>query len=270
MCVDAASVICCADVLFGRDTYRQEGPTALFKGLGPTLVGVIPARSINFFSYGNGKPIFTRLLTNDGKENAYVHLASAATAGILTGTATNPIWVVKTRLQLEENAERKTAPVKAATGTRAYSTAAARIRPMNSVECIRLIFRTEGIKGFYRGLSASYLGVTEGVIQWTLYEQFKVMAARRKQPGDGEGYTGKGAAAGLAKLIATVITYPHEVRRALLSLVKELSKLCLANRSSEQGYDKHHRLISQLDILVYCRRSSSLLKKKVSQHSTLV
>ena len=201
----------------GRDTYRQEGPTALFKGLGPTLVGVIPARSINFFSYGNGKPIFTQLLTSDGKENAYVHLSSAATAGILTGTATNPIWVVKTRLQLEENAERKSSPAKSPTGTRGYSTAA-RIRPMSSAECIRLIFRTEGIKGFYRGLSASYLGVTEGVIQWTLYEQFKAMAARRAQPGDGEGYTGKGLSAGLAKLIATVITYPHEVRLSLYAL----------------------------------------------------
>jgi hypothetical protein len=32
------------------------------------------------------------------------------------------------------------------------------------------IVRTEGITGLYRGLSASYLGVTEGVIQWVLYE----------------------------------------------------------------------------------------------------
>lgn len=190
--------------LVSRNTYKHEGPTALFKGLGPTLVGVIPARSINFFTYGNGKPIFTKLLTSDGQENAYVHLASAAAAGIVTGTATNPIWVVKTRLQLEENAERKGV-------TTDMSKKAGRQAPLNSAECIRLIYRTEGIKGFYRGLSASYLGVTEGVIQWTLYEQFKKMAARRAKPGDGEGYAGKGAAAGLAKLIATVITYPHEV-----------------------------------------------------------
>lgn len=27
-----------------RDVYRNEGATALFKGLGPTLVGVIPGR----------------------------------------------------------------------------------------------------------------------------------------------------------------------------------------------------------------------------------
>ena len=30
----------------------REGSSALFKGLGPTLVGVIPARAINFYAYG--------------------------------------------------------------------------------------------------------------------------------------------------------------------------------------------------------------------------
>jgi solute carrier family 25 protein 33/36 len=32
------------------------------------------------------------------------------------------------------------------------------------------IVSKEGIRGLYRGLSASYLGVSEGVIQWVLYE----------------------------------------------------------------------------------------------------
>ena len=32
------------------------------------------------------------------------------------------------------------------------------------------ILKKDGIRGLYRGLSASYLGVSEGVIQWVLYE----------------------------------------------------------------------------------------------------
>src|SRR5882762_1341480 len=84
---------------FCSDIYRDESPRALFKGLGPTLVGVIPARSINFFTYGNGKQVIANNF-NHGQENTYVHLVAAAIAGVITGTATNPIWVVKTRLQL--------------------------------------------------------------------------------------------------------------------------------------------------------------------------
>jgi len=52
----------------------------LFKGLGPTLVGVIPARSINFYTYGNGKQIIANMF-NDGKESSAVHLGAAAFAG---------------------------------------------------------------------------------------------------------------------------------------------------------------------------------------------
>ncbi len=32
------------------------------------------------------------------------------------------------------------------------------------------IVKKEGITGLYRGMTASYLGVSEGVIQWVLYE----------------------------------------------------------------------------------------------------
>ncbi|KAF9230242.1 mitochondrial carrier domain-containing protein, partial [Melanogaster broomeanus] len=78
-----------------RDIYRDESPRALFRGLGPTLIGVIPARSINFFTYGNGKQIIANNF-NHGQENSFVHLGAAAIAGVATGTATNPIWVVKT------------------------------------------------------------------------------------------------------------------------------------------------------------------------------
>jgi solute carrier family 25 protein 33/36 len=41
---------------------------------------------------------------------------------------------------------------------------------VNALSVTMDIVRHEGIKGLYRGLSASYLGVSEGVIQWVLYE----------------------------------------------------------------------------------------------------
>lgn len=49
------------------NVYKQEGFRSLFKGLGPNLVGVIPARSINFFTYGTTKDMYAKAF-NNGQE----------------------------------------------------------------------------------------------------------------------------------------------------------------------------------------------------------
>jgi len=196
--------------------YRVEGPRALFKGLGPNLVGVIPARSINFFVYGNGKKAMAQYW-NNGQEAAWVHLAAGVAAGVATSTATNPIWMVKTRLQLDKNMSAKSGGQQA----RQYR---------NSVDCIRQILRDEGIRGLYKGMSASYLGVVESTMQWMLYEQMKTALARRnerilltgreKNAWDGVvDWFGNSGAAGSAKLVAAVLAYPHEVARTRLRQV---------------------------------------------------
>lgn len=198
--------------------HRVEGWRALFKGLGPNLIGVVPARAINFYTYGNGKRIISQQL-NNGREAAWVHLCAAATAGILTGTATNPIWLVKTRLQLDKNNAEKAGSL----SNRKYR---------NSMDCIRQTLQAEGVKGLYRGLSASYLGVTESTLQWVLYEQMKLYLSSReaklviskRDPSIWDqaiGWTGKVGAAGAAKFCAALITYPHEVIRTRLRLAPQ-------------------------------------------------
>jgi solute carrier family 25 protein 33/36 len=59
--------------------------------------------------------------------------------------------VVKTRLQLQGK-------------QRIYT---------NSFNCTLNILKQEGLKGLYKGMSASYLGVAEGTIQWVIYENLK-------------------------------------------------------------------------------------------------
>jgi solute carrier family 25 protein 33/36 len=185
---------------------KVEGPRALFKGLGPNIIGVVPARAINFYVYGNGKKIISNYF-NNGQEAPWVHLSAAAIAGVVTGTATNPIWLVKTRVQLDKATH--------ADGRgRQYK---------NAFDCTMQTLRKEGIPGLYRGLTASYLGVVESTMQWTLYERMKLSLARREERVALSGrslttwdhtvaLTGKLGAAGLAKFIAALLTYPHEVR----------------------------------------------------------
>jgi solute carrier family 25 protein 33/36 len=185
--------------------------------LGPTLVGVIPARSINFFTYGNGKQIIAEHF-NHGRENSFVHLTAAAFAGIVTGTATNPIWVVKTRMQLSAS--------KRLQAELSHSPSSGRNLLGGSWPTIRQIMRQEGVRGFYKGLSASYLGVTEGTIQWVLYERLKGISTRTQGKGGMLEWLGMLASAGTAKCVASLITYPHEVRQCSL--------LCEASAHSQR------------------------------------
>ncbi|KAG9003899.1 hypothetical protein FRB94_002816 [Tulasnella sp. JGI-2019a] len=187
-----------------RDLYKLEGPSALFRGLGPTLVGVIPARSINFFTYGNGK-LYIADTFNGGKENSAVHLSAAVFAGLTTSTATNPIWVVKTRLQLMS--DKRPIPGSVA------PTAQLRSQFFRSFHVTMDIVKRQGVRGLYKGLSASYLGVTEGTIQWVLYERLKARVAGKGGAAEWAGMLG---AAGTAKMTASLITYPHEVIRTRL------------------------------------------------------
>lgn len=189
------------------NVYRQEGFRSLFKGLGPNLVGVVPARSINFLTYGTTKDIYSQVL-NDGKEAPWIHLLAAATAGWATSTVTNPIWLVKTRLQLDK------------AGTKQYK---------NSMDCIKSVIKNEGILGLYKGLSASYLGSVEGILQWILYEQMKRVIKERSIEKFGhinesekntsekiKEWCQRSGSAGLAKFVASIVTYPHEVVRTRL------------------------------------------------------
>lgn len=198
-----------------RSIHVYEGWRGLFKGLGPNLIGVVPSRAINFYVYGNGKHLISEHFGYDPAHSpASVHLTAAAVAGIATSTATNPIWVVKTRLQLDKSNSKDIAKM-----GRRYR---------NSWHCVVDTVRHEGIRGLYRGLSASYLGVSESTLHWVMYEQMKQHLAlwegrRRSDPNhiptlldQTVSWCGKIVSAGSAKLFAAALTYPHEVVRTRL------------------------------------------------------
>ena len=78
---------------------------------------------------------------------------------------------------------------------------------------IKQITREEGVRWFYKGLSASYFGVTEGAIQWVLYELLKRLTANAEGTGGLQEWAGMLGSGGTAKCVARLITYPHEVRK---------------------------------------------------------
>ncbi|OAL70157.1 mitochondrial carrier protein [Trichophyton violaceum] len=200
--------------------YHVEGWRGLFRGLGPNLTGVVPASAIKYYTYGNVKRIIGESqIFGPNSENAMgCHIISAVTAGITTGTLTSPIWVIKTRLQLDKSQS-------------ANSPQAAPRRYKNSFDCARQVLRQEGPRGLYRGLSASYLGSLETTFHLALYEQLKMLIVRMRSNQDEpcarttgnktlgdrlSGLLGMGGAAALSKFLSSIIAYPHEVIRTRL------------------------------------------------------
>ncbi|EJK75442.1 hypothetical protein THAOC_02833 [Thalassiosira oceanica] len=182
--------------------FEKDGIFGFWKGLRPTLIGIIPARSIYFFSYEQSK----RFLGNAGLKEGQVSnaLLSGFFAGISSNTLTNPIWMVKSRLQLLADS---TANQKVYAGYR---------------DAVKSIFQDEGIRGFYKGISASYWGCLEGAAQFVMYEQLKSRLTdkqNRQREAQGLGPTNKlpkltyFLSAALAKGTASILTYPHEVAR---------------------------------------------------------
>lgn len=192
-------------VTIAQKIFADSGVRGFWKGLKPTLVGIIPARSIYFYSYAQAKKTLGKTILPEGSVgNA---LLSGFAAGIASNTVTNPIWMVKTRMQLLAD---HTA------GQVAYN---------NYAEAIKAIMKEEGIGGFYRGLSASYWGCTEGAIQFLLYERLKsrlvaIQNVEREEmglePTDQLPKMTYFFSAAFAKGFASILTYPHEVARTRL------------------------------------------------------
>src|ERR1700759_2483654 len=89
-----------------------------------------------------------------------VRIYASVTAGACSTLATNPIWVLKTRMLAQAGVN---APPEAQTPWRYKST----------VDAARSMFRQEGIRVFYSGLAPALLGLSHVAIQFPLYEYFK-------------------------------------------------------------------------------------------------
>lgn len=168
-----------------RYVFSRHGPRGFYSGLPLTLIGALPGRGSYFLGYHTAKSNLSELF-DDGP---LVHMASGAFGSAFSNTLTNPIWLVKTRYQLQVGA-----------GCGKYYGSYA--------DAARKILREEGIGGFYKGLRASYWGTTEAALQFVLYEQLqKTHRKEDEKPWHGAAF------GGLSKLGASITTYPHEVVR---------------------------------------------------------
>lgn len=226
-----------------RSIVRVEGLAGLWRGYSASAVAVPVFWSSYFFLYEGAK---ARLAPSDGRELAgwrrvASHSASALLAAIVCDTLTNPLWVVRTRLQTMHL-------------HRVAGDAASTLPYRGVADALVTIARTEGFRALYKGLLVSWIGATHVAVQFPLYEWLRrevvrwewgrasydggvgARAAVRAAVlvtdesdvdivGGGDGgvppppppsAAGLIAASTLSKLVASAATYPHETVRARL------------------------------------------------------
>jgi solute carrier family 25 protein 33/36 len=103
-----------------------------------------------------------------------------------------------------------------------------------------VIIKEEGIRGLYKGLSASVLGLSESTLQFVTYEYLKKQILSRKSDKEEKSlaWSETFGAAATAKLMAAIITYPHEVLRTRL------------RQAPENGVQKYTGLLQSAKIII--------------------
>ncbi|KAJ7600850.1 mitochondrial NAD transporter [Mycena floridula] len=239
-----------------KTIFIHDGLRGFYRGLGPTILGYLPTWAIYFAVYDGIKTTFgeSPLGAPTGiypaaqvkgyqpvmREHPWsLHILSAMTAGACSTICTNPLWVIKTRFMTQSRSE---------------------LRYRHTLDAALTIYRSEGPRAFYRGLLPSLLGITHVAVQFPLYEQLKIWS-REYQGNSSEPVSSNTIllCSAIAKMTASVATYPHEVVRTRL----QTQRRPLIDESSSDGMVKAHPrggIISTTKTLVRNEGWSALYK----------
>jgi len=204
-----------------KNTIATDGVRGCFRGLGVTLLNVPTFWGLYFPLYETLKAdIFHYYIFNWQQETsaqnflddhhtnvrrmpAVVHMTSAILAGAVADFFCNPMFVIRTRMQTEmlHMMEKPLHDQK----------------QQGIVKTVKGLYIEGGhsISIFWRGYLASLLGLSHCAVQFPLYEWLKA-EARHRSPTNEETTFDLLLASASSKMVATSLTYPHEVIRSRL------------------------------------------------------
>lgn len=132
---------------------KEGGPGELYRGLTPSLIGVIPYAATNYFAYDTLRKAYRKVFKKEKIGNIETLLIGSA-AGAISSSATFPLEVARKHMQ-----------VGAVSGREVYK---------NVLHALASILEKEGVPGLYKGLGPSCVKLVPAAgISFMCYEACK-------------------------------------------------------------------------------------------------
>jgi len=132
---------------------QEEGPAELYRGLTPSLIGVVPYAATNYYAYDTLRKLYRKTFKQEEISNIATLLIGSA-AGAISSTATFPLEVARKQMQAG-----------AVGGRQIYK---------NVFHALYCIMEKDGVGGLYKGLGPSCIKLMPAAgISFMCYEACK-------------------------------------------------------------------------------------------------
>lgn len=145
-----------------RAVIRHEGISGLYQGLNPAVIGSAVSWGGYFFVYEGMKRRYIQIKRPDNPDTKLLRSSDnfllATASGVVMVAITNPVWLIKTRMQLQMK----------------KTSVQLSIKPYNGIwDAATTIVREEGLLALYKGAGPALMLTSHGGVQFVAYEYLK-------------------------------------------------------------------------------------------------
>jgi solute carrier family 25 protein 16 len=211
-----------------KDIYRVDGSTGLFRGHSATLLRIFPYAAIKFLAYEQIRAV---IIHGPEHETPFRRLISGSLAGVTSVFFTYPLEVIRVRLAFETKRDSKSSLTRLC--KRIYNEVPPPPRVVSgepaALAIAHAVTPRSGLSNFYRGFSATFLGMlpyagmsflthdTAGdLLRHPLISQYTTISKPSNSPTNKPPplrYWAELLAGGVAGLVSQTSAYPLEVIR---------------------------------------------------------
>jgi solute carrier family 25 protein 16 len=215
-----------------KNIYKEDGTRGLFRGHSATILRIFPYAAIKFLAYEQIRSVFIK---GPQHETPWRRLISGSIAGVTSVFFTYPLEVIRVRLAFETKRDSRSSLSEIC--KRIYNEAPPAPRPTTSApavvaataSAVRAVTPKAGLANFYRGFSATMLGMlpyagmsflthdTAGdVLRHPMIAEYTTLPKPGNSPSNKPAplrYWAELLAGGVAGLVSQTSAYPLEVIR---------------------------------------------------------